>query len=394
MLKAAALPRGNRGFAMIFALLVIVILLLVGLAMLANAQNVAGNARNTEVKTLTWDAAEAGLNAAMDKLDVAIASTGAGNGTLTNKYTFAYTITPNFSSVTGKAGNDSSGAAMTIPPGMGYVQSTGLSPDGLRNAVVEAIIQPTGINQQFPNDAIDAGGDIQGNWNHKIGITECHPGKSDANVHANGNITAGVGFYQGTATASGSTDSLNGSPGGINTPQVSLPTATLSSFVADAKTIAQAGGTSLYVPSSGSLPSTFACPLSAPSYGCIVFYDAALHISGQQSFSYTGHVVVVINGDYQSTGNSGFTLQSGQQSVFVVNGNADLGGNSDTGALYWTKGDTTLHGNGNIFGAIVTGGNLNVLGGGSGGGFACDPNALGLTLKFPGKVVIKSYAEY
>ncbi|HXM18974.1 MAG TPA: hypothetical protein VN934_09200 [Candidatus Tumulicola sp.] len=379
---------------MIFALLVIVILLLVGLAMLANAQNVAGNARNTEVKTLTWDAAEAGLNAAMDKLDVAIVSTTPGNGTLKNTYTFAYTITPNFSGGIGKPGTDSTGAAMTIPPGMGYVQSTGTSPDGLRTAIVEAIIQPTGINQQFPNDAMDAGGDVQGNWNHKIGITECHPGKDDATVHANGNITATVGFDQGTSTASGTTDTLNPSPGGVNTPVVTLPTASMGSFVADAKTIAQAGGTSLYVPSSGSLPTTFACPLSAPTYGCIIFYDAALHISGLQDFNYTGHVVVVINGDYSSTGNSGFTLQSGQQSVFVVNGNADMGGNSDTGALYWVKGDTTMHGNGNIFGALVTGGNAIFAGGGSGGGFQCDPNALGLTLKFPGKVIIKSYAEY
>ncbi len=401
MFRSMPSPRAGRGFAMIFALFVIVILLLVGLVMLANAQNVADNARNTEVKTLTWDAAEAGLNSAMDQLDgpPPFAALGSTASQLTavklqNGYSYTFAITPNFVGNLPINGTDITGGTIIIPAGMGYVQSTGKSPDGLRSSVVEAVVDPTFLNNQFSNDAMDTGGDIQGNWNHKIGITECNEGKKDANVHANGNITATVGFDQGTATASGSTDSLNNSPGGINTPQVKLPTAQLGLFVADAKTIAQSGGTNLYVPSGGSLPSSYTCPPTAPSYGCIVYYDGSLSIAGLQDFNYFGHLLVIINGNYKSTGNSGFTLQSGQQSVFIVNGNADMGGNSDTGALYWVKGDTTLHGNGQTFGAIVTGGNGIFAGGGSGGGFTCDPNALGIKLDLPGKVVMKAYAEY
>lgn len=387
----------SRGFAIVFSLFIILLLLVVGLAMLAVSQYGSSDTRNLETKQASFNAAEAGINQGIYSLDTSLVFSSYGSGSLTNNYTFHYTVTnnmlnpnnplPTFDPVTG--------GQVQVPGGHALIVSWGQGPKGERQTIIEAIVKDKQQTVTFPNDAIDAGLDIEGNWNHKIGVAGSSPGANDATIHANHNVTATIGFLQGTSTASGTVDTLNSGPGGINAPQVVLPTNQLPAFVAAEMAIAKYGGAyAVYIPASGSLPSTFSCPSGAPSTGCTIFFDGPLSISGNSTFAFTGKVVLVINGNFSATGNSALRFQSGSRSLFMVNGNADIGGNGSVGALVWVKGDTTLHGNGNYTGAIVTGGNAIFNGGGSSGGFLYDKSLQGFTVNVPGHIVITAFGEY
>jgi hypothetical protein len=389
-------PSASRGFAMVFSLFIILLLLVVGLAMLAVSQQGSSKTRNLESKQGSFNAAEAGLNKAIDALDASLGFSAYGSGTLSNGYTYTYSVTNNLQNPNPKPTSDPvTGGSVQVPGARALIVSTGQGPNGERPTTIESIVEDTQSVVTFPNDAIDAGLDIEGNWNHKIGVAGSAPGANDAKIHANHNVTATIGFLQGTSTASGTVDSLNAGPGGINAPQVVLPTNQLPAFVSSELAIAQGGGPyAMYIPASGSLPASFSCPAGAPSYGCTIFFDGPLHISGNSTFSFTGKVVLVINGDFTATGNSGLSFASGSRSLFIVNGNADIGGNGTVGALVWAKGDTTLHGNGNYTGAIVTGGNAIFNGGGSSGGFEYDKTLQGFTVTVPGHIVVTAFGEY
>lgn len=382
---------------MVFALFIVTLLFVIGLAMLAVSQYSSSDTLNVERKQDAFNAAEAGINNGIDKLDASqLFSTSGASGTLANGYTFTYVVKNNFLGGSGVPFTDPvTGQTVTVPASRSMIISTGRGPNGNRSTTVEAIVKNSQTQVSFPNDAIDAGLDIEGNWNFKIGLTGSAPGANDANIHANVNITATVGFLQGTATASGTTDSLNAGPGGINTPQRVLPTNQLPTFVSAELALARAGGPyALYIPPNGALPATFACPSGAPSYGCTVFVDGPLSISGNQTVAFTGKVVLVINGSFSATGNSALNFQSGSRSLFAVNGNADIGGNGTVGALVWVKGDTRLHGNGNYVGSIVTGGNAIFNGGGSRGGFTYDKSLQNFSINIPGHVVTTAFGEY
>ena len=214
-------------------------------------------------------------------------------------------------------------------------------------------------------------------------------------MHANHNITATIGFLQGTASASGTIDSLNSGPTGIGTPQIALPTTLLPALVAYDKSLAMAGGPfATYIAAGSPLSSTYNCPSGAPASGCVVFYDGSLQLSGQQTITFTGRVTFVVNGSYTSTGQSQLSFQSGTKSLFVVNGNSDDGGLGTMYALIWAKGDVTLHGNGFQTGQIVAGGNVFFKGGGSSGGFLYDPSLGNFSINLPGHIVMLTYGEY
>jgi hypothetical protein len=386
----------SRGFAMVFSLFIILLLLIIGLAMLSVSQYGSSEATKLQMKQASFNAAEAGLNQAILSLDTSLGFSSSGSGTLSNGYSFTYSVKNNLTGTNPLPFTDpATGGSVQVPPARALIVSTGQGPNGQRPTTVESIVKDKQQTVTFPNDAIDAGLDIEGNWNHKIGVAGSAPGANDAKVHANHDITATIGFLQGTASASGTVDTLNGGPGGVNAPQVVLPTNQLPGFVASELAIAQGGGPyAMYIPPTGSLPTSFSCPTGAPANGCTIFYDGSLHISGGSTFSYTGKVVLVINGDFTATGNSGLSFQSGSRSLFIVNGNADIGGNGSVGALVWVKGDTTLHGNGYYTGAIVTGGNAIFNGGGSSGGFLYDKSLQGFTIFVPGHIVITAFGEY
>lgn len=393
----------QRGFALIFAMFIVVLLLITSLLLLTNSQYTASDTHNSEARNQSFDAAEAGLNAAMDTLDasgsaaVAVGPTSGTVGSSTYKYWVYDNIggghQPSYAIGTDPA---SGNAVQSVPPGFAAVFAQGTGPNGIRSTEVMAIVAPVITNIQFPPFAMTANLDIAGNWNPKIGISGSAPGANDANIHANRNITANVGFLQGIATASGGTNSLNGSPSGVNTAQVSLPTSQIGSFVTLQKGYSSASP-NVYIANGGTLGAAYTCPagtMNGAQSGCVLFVDGPIHMSGLSSTTFIGQWIAVINGDFQATGQSSITFQTGQKSVFVVNGNADIGGNGNGAATLWSKGDTTLHGNGFMFGKIVAGGSINLLGGGARGGFQYDKTLDPMTLATKGNVAIKSWAEY
>jgi len=386
-----------RGFALILALLIVALFLIIGLALLSVSQSSSLATLNVERKEDSFNAAEAGLNTAIEQLDMS-ASFSATNATstLSNGYTFTYSIVNNLANGGSTSAKDPvTGRLLTVPGKRAFVYSTGQGPNGERATTVEAIVRQPSTPLKFPNDAIDAGLDIAGNWNHNIGISGSAPGADDATVHANHNITVSVGFLQGTATASGMIDTLDLGPGGVGTPQITLPTAQMPAFVAYEKSVALAGGPYvLYIPSGGTVPSRYACPSGAPSAGCTVFLDGPLSISGNQTINFTGTVTFVVNGNYTAAGQAQISFQSRTKSLFAVNGNVDDGGLGTMYALIWSKGDTILHGNGYQRGAIVAGGNVYMKGGGSKGGFLYDPSLGNFSISLPGHIVISTYGEY
>ena len=200
---------------MVFALFVVALLLVVGLAMLAVSQNSASATLNMEYKQTAFDAAKAGLNQGIDRLDASQGFSSVGSGALANGYTYTYSVKNNLANPNPILNftDPASGNSVTIPGNRALIVSTGQGPDSQRITAVEAIVKNTQTSVAFPNDAIDAGLDIQGNWNHKIGVAGSAPGVNDATVHANNDITASIGFLGGSASASGTIDSLNAGPG-------------------------------------------------------------------------------------------------------------------------------------------------------------------------------------
>ena len=394
-MKSGKTRSKQRGFALILAIFVIGLLLVASMLMLSNSQFSASNAVSTEQKNQAFNAAEGGLDHAMEVLDLnSLTPSGTTTGPLPNNSSYTYTITNNLNgtSTATVAGHNN------IPAGSAYISSVGTGSVGGRPVTVEALVMPTSTQIQFSNDAIDAGIDIQGNWNsgNCIGFTGSSSHNNNANLHANRNITANACFTDGWISASGSiTGNMNQT--GTSTSgvaQVSTWTAQMAVFVSNEKTTAQAGPAPVpndYIAAGGSLPSSYACPVGVK---CVVFYDGSLSMSGHASASFTGQVTLVVNGDYSATGNAQINFQSGQHSVLVVNGNADIGGNGTAQALIWAKGDVTLHGNGNLTGAAVAGGNVNLNGGGNGGGFTYDSTLQGTTLGNPGKLAVTAYGEY
>ncbi len=381
----------QRGFALVLTIFVIGLVLVAGMLMLSNSQFSANNAVNTEQKNQAFNAAEAGLDNAMEALDLSSLATGSSSGSLANGASYTYSITNNLnsSSPANVSGQNS------IPGDSAYISSVGTGAVGGRPVTVTAVVKPTTTTISFPNDAIDAGIDVQGNWNsgNCIGFTDSG---NHANVHANRNVTANACFVDGQVSASGTVSGSMNATGGSysNTSQVPLPTSQMATYVSNAKATAQGGSSPYpddYIASGGSLPSTYACPNGDQ---CMVFLDGPLSMAGHASAAFTGNVTLVINGDFSATGNAGITFQQGQKSVMVVNGNADIGGNGTADALIWAKGDLTLHGNGNLTGAAVAGGNVNLNGGGHGGGFTYDSTLQNTTLSTSGKLTVTAYGEY
>jgi hypothetical protein len=386
----------------------IVGLMFVGcLALYASAQFGSQDTHSMEQKNSVFDAAEAGLEDGVNALDVASSATG-GSGTLTNGDSFNYTITTN---ATGLPQSESDGINfITLPTGYSLIVSTG-TVASQRPTIAEAIVKGGGFNYSLNNVAVEVNGNVTGNWNGKIGLSGSDGSQSggadDANIYANGTISASVGFEDGWAKSAGA-NSLIGTAGAgsaANAPTVSMPApGDLAKYVAQERTLVGSGnGTTLIYTTTFPGTSTYTCPTSPipnGGKGCAMFIDAGSVGNTQSVPTFNGPWTVVVNGDYSSTGHGGIAFQdpspvgAWKPSLFLVNGSADLGGNASASALIWAAGDVTLHGNGNVYGAIISEGNVVMNGGGSGGGFQYDKNLSGYSLSIPGHYAITAYGEY
>src|ERR1700681_522060 len=208
----------KRGFVLPYVLGFAAVLAVIAMMLLQSANSASESTYTIQDKNAVFNAAEAGLNAALDDLDVSLLTGANRTSTLPNGYKFTYTIYPNFLGSLVKLINDpiTGTGQIQLPIGGAIIDSTGYDPTGQRTSTVEAAVTVDTTQLTYPHYAVAAGLDIQGSYD-PLGITDSGGGNGAA-VHANGNITASVGGgVQGPATASGLVNSLPPGPTGSGT---------------------------------------------------------------------------------------------------------------------------------------------------------------------------------
>lgn len=389
----ATSQRVCRGFVLPYVLGFAALLAVIAMLLLESANSASESTYSIQDKNAVFDAAEAGLNAALDDLDVSLLTGGTRTATLPNGYKFTYKIYPNFTGLQTLLMTDpiNSAGQIFIPIGGAMIDSTGSDPTGDRSTTVEAAVTVDTTQLTYPHLAIASGLDLQGDYGSRT-ITDSS-GTNSASVHANGNITASVGSIQGPASASGSTNSLP--PGTTLAPTIPLPTVSqfdymVASYKSQTETFA--GPTNLYEPAGTSLAATYVCPGLGLLLGCVLFYDGPLNLSGQ-SVTFSGPWTMIVNGDLTESGSSVVAFST-NPNLLVVNGNAQFSGSSAVSGYLQVKGSTSLNTDGVFTGALMSLGNITFAGGGSVGGIAYDPAVIPPSHALTGLVKIVTYAEY
>src|ERR1022692_1119870 len=103
LFRATSTGGRRRGFILPYVLLFCVVILGFFALLMASAQNLAKGMQSIDGKNATFDAAEAGLNAALEALNVSPSSSGILTGSLANGYSYTYTIYPNLVGAIGKS---------------------------------------------------------------------------------------------------------------------------------------------------------------------------------------------------------------------------------------------------------------------------------------------------
>jgi type II secretory pathway pseudopilin PulG len=458
--------RRERGFLLGYVLIVVAILAIVSMMLLESAQNGATNARQIEVKNDSFDAAEAGLNAALEALDLSLSQSTSRSATLANGFHYRYHIHPNFSgqlpisiddpgetseggdqkgddggggggsgsggsgsggsgsggsgsggSGSGGSGSDGggggrgSGDKITLPPGGAVIVSVGAGPNGERVTTLEAAVTADVAQLTYPQYAIIAGLNIQGKYFAALtmppsgggvggagggsggGTGGASGGSPLAGIHANGTITARASSrFQATAEASGKTNTLP--PHTNRVAQVPLPMVSQFDYmVASYKNQASSGGGfgNVFLPQDSPLQSTYDCSSQSLGQSCLLYYDGRLDLESQLT-SFTGQWTMVVNGNL-TLANGAALIFHDRPALLIVNGDAYISGTGPTAAYLQVKGSTSLSGNAQFTGAIMSLGSLTFQDG-STGGFTFDPTVIPPGRAMVGLVKIISYAEY
>lgn len=368
-----------------------VILIAIVVLILGHMQAVLESTRAIEEKNSSFNAAEAGLNAALDSLDTSLLPIGSRSATLQNGYRYSYTIYPNLLGALGILLRDPvTGQGDLVIPGLSAViVSHGNGPANERPSTVQALVAINIATINFQHYAVVTGRNIQGTY---AGAIRDVAGGNGAALHAGGSINASIaGGVAGNATASGDTNTLP--PFTVNSGEVALPTVSqfdtmVSNFENQTKLFP--GPANVYVPEDGTLATGYTCSTSGSS-GCLLYYDGTLQMPSQQ-VTFSGHWTVVVNGDLQQTGVASMTFAS-QPGVLVVNGNAQIEGNGLTSAYVEVKGSTLFGGTGDFKGALITLGNF-TFDGDSAGNFDYDASVLPPAKIIAGRVKVVTYAEF
>jgi hypothetical protein len=383
----------QRGFVLPYVMLIAVVLVAFAALTLTSAQDLAHGTASIEGKNATFDAAEAGLNAALEALNDSPLDILATHGTLSNGYSYDYSIYANLTGTLGDLIEDPilGNSTIDIPAASALIVSVGKGPNGERPSTVEAVVAVNAITVDFEKYAIIAGRNVQGSY--QGGITDLGNGNSAA-VHANGSINASIsGALQGAASASGDTNTLP--PGTTGASSVALPTVgqfdTLVSNFEDEVDLDR-GSSDMYAGGGTALASAYSCPTPPPSDGCILFYDGPLVTSSEQT-TFTGPWTFVINGDFTQSSEASLTFAN-QPGVLVVNGNASIEGSGLSNAYVEIKGSTLLGGAGTFTGAILTLGNFTFDNSDSSGPFQFDSGVVPPPKIITGRVKVVTYAEY
>ena len=401
--------RRQRGFLIVYALVIVSILALVATLVLASADAAATNARQTEVKNESFDASEAGLDAALDALDTSLLNTQSRSATLSNGFRYTYAVYPNLlgtspltitdpaqnlldSVLTTVGGllqtltNPQGGSTIAIPALGAVIVSVGTGPHGERPTVLEAAVTVEIGSLTYPHYAALTGLNVQGEYDAPF-VTG---GGNAVTIHANESVRAQVSAaFQGRAEAGGGTNTV--APNTTHATSISLPMVSQFDYmVASMKNQAQSGTNAddHYLAKNSALDASYAC---AAGHSCVLFYDGPLRLtSGQSTFS--GAWTVAIDGNLTVAAAGGLNFQS-RPSELIVNGTADLSGTGATTAYLESKGGVKIAGDATFNGAVMTLGTLTFAGGG-GGSFTYDPSVIPGARPLAGLVKVISYAEY
>ena len=397
-------PSARRagGYLLAYVLVVAAIFSVIAMLLLESAETAALNTKQIEVKNESYDAAEAGLNAALEALDLSLLNIMSRTATLPNGYHYTYYIHPNFSGILAltitdpalgpEGGNILLGGTpqISVPAGGAVIVCVGTGPNGERPTTLEAAVTADIALLTYPSYAILSGLNIQGTYASTFAP---QPGANTNDpLHANGTITAqGNRSFQATADASGSVNTLP--PGTTGTTQVALPVISQFDYmVANYKNQATtyAGSTNVLVPGGAALQPGYTCPLVTPGLGCLLFYDGTLTVTSTQT-TFTGPWTLVVNGNLTLTG--GGLIFSSKPSLVAVNGNAAINGPASFNGYLEVKGTTALASSATFSGALMSLGTL-TFSSGAGGGFTYDPTVIPPGRSMVGLVKIISYAEY
>lgn len=383
----------RRGFVLPYVMLLCFIVVAFSAVLLSGALNVAHGARSIEGKNSAFNAAEAGLNAGLEALNISHSNTASTTGTLANSYVYSYTIYSNLGGGLGiSIGDPIKGhGSVQVPGDSALIVSVGSDPNGGRPSTVEALVAAHSVTVNFQKYAIIAGRNIQGSYQN--GISDL-ANRGEAFVQADGSINATIASgVQGNAFASGDTNTLP--PGRTGAKALALPTVgqfdTLVSNYEDTVKVSP-GAANQYASVGSTLVSNYDCPTPAPVDGCLLFYDGPLELTSQQ-ITFTGPWTLIINGDFTQGSPASVTFAD-KPGLIVANGNASIEGNGLKNAYVEVKGSTLFGGPGTFTGALITLGNFTFDSDNSSGAFRFDATVVPPAKTITGRVKVVTYAEY
>lgn len=417
----------RRGFGTMTALVISALLLLVGVALLANAMSISRNAMAETVKAQVVNAANAGLDTAMDVLDMKPTATQCASGTV-GSYAFTCGMIGSFQSTNAQThlADPCTGNDITIDKGLEIVWGKASTSAGDRPVCVEALVSPPVPEIVMPSTAVAANRNIYGGGHVPIRADSTDTGHPhDADVYANGYIAKFTTSVDGSTYAVGS----DGQPGydgktvHSGAPPLPFPsTSDIAAFQKYTLTKAQAGtqltsaqlaangthtyGGAVYVDGNVNLTQgtvTFSSD--------VVYINGFLCLSGQARVVNDGGGIIVVAQQFAQSGNSaGYKVGANPKGVLAVLGTDATpscpaangayaasfsgNGNANLGVIWTTKGSIDMAGNGNVTGMLVSGKDVAFNGGGSVGSFTFDHNLASLRITMPVYARLLAYGEH
>jgi hypothetical protein len=419
--------RCGRGFGTMTALFISVLLLLVGLALLANAMSVSRNALAETTKAQVVNAANGGLDTAMEALDLKTTATQCVSGTI-GGYSFTCGMVGSFQSTTPQAHltDPCTGRDVTIDKGLEIAWGKSSTAGGDRPVCIEALVSPPVPEIVMPNTAIAANRNIYGGGHVPIRADSTDTGHPhDADVYANGYISKFTTSVDGNTYAVGS----DSQPGYDNKTTHSganpLPFPSSSDIAAFQKyvlTKAQSGTqlTAAQLIANGTR--TYGGPVYIDGNvnltqntltfgGEAVYINGSLCVSGQARVVNAGGGIIVVAQQFAQSGlTASYQVGSNPNGVLAVLGAdatppcpanngpyaASFSGNAnmDLGIVWTTKGSIDMAGNGDVTGMLVSGKDVVFNGGGSGGSFTFDHELASRHITMPAYARLLVYGEY
>ena len=414
---------------MVIALVVVAVLLFVAVVLLSNAFGSVEDERAIRAKIAAFDAAEAGINQAVDELDRAhgLASDCGpdGNGRQGDQLADGgqFTLCVAWNSIAERKANDhvadpGTGGSISVPANMVFVWSLGASLGSGRSVRIEAMIAPsTGL--PLPSGVINAAGDVDRHG--RVGIWASAVGADDAVIHSNSNMyqTTSAANVHGSTYAAG-VDQIPGVDGALNSfaPPVEFPASNqVAAAAQNADSEARSAGLILNPPSDSGVingDAYISGDLNLQQgtvvfkHGQSVFIDGNLCIHGRAQLINDG-AAIWVSGTLSTDGTGGgYALAPGSTGTLVVLGtdnkqacsNAsakyavilDSGGvGKHIGLVYVPNGSIEVIGNGNLIGVLDAGGSVE-LDGVRGGGIQFDSSVPRVVPTYDYKIV--SYMEY